>query len=84
MKLMDLSSQMLCKLSDSFHKFYTFSCHSERNGTRFEVMREGSALLEVRGFDPDWLFYDWIGIAMYSVIFTTLAYIALRLIKKEK
>lgn len=47
-------------------------------------MREGSALLEVRGFDPDWLFYDWIGIAMYSVIFTTLAYIALRLIKKEK
>ena len=44
----------------------------------------GEVLLEIQGFDPDWLFYDWIGLAGIVTVFFTLTYIALRLLKKDK
>ena len=44
----------------------------------------GRELLERQEFNPDWLFYDWIGLFGYISIFLILTYITLRLIKKEK
>jgi hypothetical protein len=36
------------------------------------------------GFEVDWLWYDVMALASYSIIFLTLAYIVLLLIKKNK
>ncbi|XP_019854880.1 PREDICTED: ATP-binding cassette sub-family G member 2-like [Amphimedon queenslandica] len=44
----------------------------------------GEELLEIQGFNPDWLFYDWIGLAGIVTIFFSLTYLTLRLLKKEK
>ena len=44
----------------------------------------GRELLDLQDFNPDWMFYDWIGLFVYICIFLTLTYITLRLIKKDK
>ncbi len=48
------------------------------------VVIEGKELLELQGFNVDWLWYDQIGLAGLCLLFLTLGYITLRLVKKEK
>jgi ATP-binding cassette subfamily G (WHITE) protein 2 len=44
----------------------------------------GESLLEVQGFDPNWLYYDWLGLFGFILIFTAFTYVVMRLLKKEK
>lgn len=44
----------------------------------------GTELLENQGFDVDWLWYNQIGLVGLCVLFLTLGYVTLRLIKKER
>ena len=44
----------------------------------------GRTYLDKLGYNVDWLWYDEIGLAGLSLIYLTLTYITLRLIKKDK
>ena len=50
------------------------------------VCCEGSAILELKGYETStaWLWYSVLGLAGLLVLFMTLAYVSLRLVKKEK
>ncbi|XP_011408115.2 PREDICTED: ABC transporter G family member ARB_01379-like [Amphimedon queenslandica] len=48
------------------------------------VLVPGSELLSFQGYKTSWLWYDMIGLGGLAVLFLTLTYITLRLIKKEK
>uniref|UniRef100_A0A1X7TD60 ABC-2 type transporter transmembrane domain-containing protein n=1 Tax=Amphimedon queenslandica TaxID=400682 RepID=A0A1X7TD60_AMPQE len=48
------------------------------------VLVPGSELLSFQGYKTSWLWYDMIGLGGLALLFLTLTYITLRLIKKEK
>ena len=57
------------------------SLHSSNGST---VLVPGSEILSYQGYKTSWLWYDMIGLGGLSILFLTLTYITLRLIKKEK
>lgn len=60
--------------------FSLLSCSSAGENCTFG----GLERLRELGFETDWLWYDVIALALYSIIVLTIAYIILSLIKKEK
>ena len=57
------------------------SLHSSNGST---VLVPGSEILSYQGYKTSWLWYDMIGLGGLAILFLTLTYITLRLIKKEK
>ena len=45
---------------------------------------DGLDRLTQLGYEVGWLWYDIIALALFSILFLTIAYLALLLIKKEK
>ena len=45
---------------------------------------DGLDRLSQLGYEVGWLWYDVIALVLYSMLFLTIAYLALLLIKKEK
>ena len=48
------------------------------------ILVPGSEILTSQGYKTEWLWYDQIGLGGLALLFLTLTYITLRLIKKEK
>ena len=57
------------------------SLHSSNGST---VLVPGSEILSYQGYKTSWLWYGMIGLGGLAILFLTLTYITLRLIKKEK
>ena len=45
---------------------------------------DGLEQLRVLGYEPGWLWYDVLALILFTIIFLFIAYLVLRLIKKEK
>ena len=48
------------------------------------ILVPGTEILTSQGYKTEWLWYDQIGLGGLALLFLTLTYITLRLIKKEK
>lgn len=45
---------------------------------------DGLQRLTTLGYQVDWLWYDLLALVVFSLIFLTIAYVVLALVKKEK
>ena len=45
---------------------------------------DGLQRLTTLGYQVDWLWYDLLALVIFSLIFLTIAYVVLALVKKEK
>ena len=61
---------------------FNLSLFLSSNGS--SILVPGSEILTSQGYKTEWLWYDQIGLGGLALLFLTLTYITLRLIKKEK